>query len=101
MDIRKAGLYEFQVVSGRTYALSVDGVALLGRRNPDAASVFGMRKWLEAGKHAYALQVDGAVRPKATWRRIESEKDAFRPALGMHYIGEPGEEATFLAPERC
>jgi len=98
MDVQEKGLYELQVVAPVGFALVLDRTTLLNERSP------GMYAWridLPAGQHTYALRMDRAVGATATWRRVASRFSDFAPALDMRYIGEPGEGAAFLPPERC
>jgi hypothetical protein len=101
MDLREAGVYEFRVVSQEGYALSIDDAVLLDRRRAGMEAAFAGRRQLAPGKHAFAIRGDRAFGLRATWRRIASPKDEWRPGLGLHYIGESAGDLEFLPPERC
>jgi hypothetical protein len=101
MDVREPGLYEFLVVSEESYTLEVDAAQLARRYNPGMTVAFGGRRQLAPGRHPYVLRLDRAVGARATWRRLASPHDEFRPGFGLHYIGESAAEVEFLPPEQC
>jgi 4-amino-4-deoxy-L-arabinose transferase-like glycosyltransferase len=101
MEVRSAGLYELQVVAGTGFSLLVDGHVLMANRFAQLEEAYKWRIELAPGKHAYAVRMDRPVGVTATWRRVTGPSSDFYPALHMRYIGEPGEDAVFLPPERC
>ena len=101
MDVRTAGLYELQVIAGGGFTLLFDGRKLLSERQARLDGVYKWRVQIPAGKHLYAVRMDGPIGVTATWRRLTSQFSEFSPGLNLHYVGESAEEAVFLPPERC
>ena len=101
MEVRNAGLYELQVLPNAGFALLIDGRPVLANASAGPGEIYRWRLPLAQGKHPYAVRMARALPVTATWRRVRSRFSDFAPALDMRYVGEPGEDAVFLPPERC
>jgi 4-amino-4-deoxy-L-arabinose transferase-like glycosyltransferase len=101
MEVRVAGLYEFQVVPVAGFTLSFDGQRLLSEPRAYPGSIYRWQVQVAPGKHRYVLRMEQPTGVTATWRHIASRFNDFAPALGVRYVGEPGPEAVFLPPAGC
>jgi len=101
MDVRVPGEYEFQVVVPAGFALFLDRQRILSEPDSKPGDIYRWRVPVAPGKHRYLLVVDQPVGATATWRRIASRFNDFAPALGVRHVGEAGDDAVFLPPDRC
>jgi YD repeat-containing protein len=104
MEVSEAGLYELQVVSDDAFELRLGDQPILSVPYRPGYAASRVVQVLNAGEYLYALryfQAGRRVGVIATWRRVTSPNADYRPAVGLHYIGEAGPQMRFSPPEKC
>lgn len=100
MEVREGGWYELQVVAAGGFTLLLDGRPVLTELQARLDVAYKSRLLISAGRHRYEVRMHQPIAVTATWRRTFPFSE-LSPGVGLHYIGEPAQDAVFLPPERC